>query len=216
MGNAIAHQRRTGTVQGPQRAGLVHGGILDLGSRGVGDDEAVRTLPAHDLGVGDAQPQRHRIHHARRGQPLQHLRRHRRARADFELSRRDLGYGLLLKRYVADPRTADKATIEKAAWDTVPNVPVMFWVFRIMAGIGFLQIAVFGAAFVLVTLRKCDTKWILWTAVAIMPLPWIAAESGWLLAELRAMGNGHHPGVAVSHHADTDALAAEPGREFGY
>jgi cytochrome d ubiquinol oxidase subunit I len=106
------------------------------------------------------------------------------ARADFELNRRDLGYGLLLKRYVADPRTADKATIQKAAWDTVPNVPVMFWVFRIMAGIGFLQIAVFAAAFVLVTLRKYDARWILWTAVAIMPLPWVAAEAGWVLAEI--------------------------------
>src|SRR5665647_326379 len=60
----------------------------------------------------------------------------------------------------------------------------MFWLFRIMAGIGFLQIAVFAAAFVLVALRKCDTKWILWTAVAIMPLPWIAIESGWMLSEL--------------------------------
>ena len=106
------------------------------------------------------------------------------ARADFELNRHDLGYGLLLKRYVADPRTADKATIQRAAWDTVPNVPVMFWAFRIMAGIGFLQIAVFAAAFLLVTLRRFETKWLLWTAVAIMPLPWIAAEAGWVLAEI--------------------------------
>jgi cytochrome d ubiquinol oxidase subunit I len=106
------------------------------------------------------------------------------ARAAFALTGRDLGYGLLLKRYVADPRMADRATIEKAAWDTVPNVPVMFWVFRIMAGIGFLQIAVFAAAFLLVTLRKCDTKWILWTAVLMMPLPWVAAEAGWVLAEI--------------------------------
>lgn len=106
------------------------------------------------------------------------------ARGDFELNRRDLGYGLLLKKYVADPRTADPATIQKAAWDTVPNVPVMFWVFRIMAGIGFLQIAVFASAFVLVAMRRCETKWILWTAVAIIPLPWIAAEAGWVLAEL--------------------------------
>ncbi len=106
------------------------------------------------------------------------------ARAAFARDGRDLGYGLLLKRYVSDPRVADRATIEKAAWDTVPNVPVMFWVFRIMAGVGFLQIAVFGAAFVLVTLRKSDTKWILWTAVLMMPLPWIAAESGWVLAEI--------------------------------
>ena len=106
------------------------------------------------------------------------------ARADFELSRRDLGYGLLLKRYVADPRTADRATIQKAAWDTVPNVPVMFWAFRIMAGIGFLQVAVFAAAFVLVTMRRFETRWILWTAVAIMPLPWIGVEAGWMLAEI--------------------------------
>ncbi len=106
------------------------------------------------------------------------------ARQAFELSKRDLGYGLLLKRYVADPRTADAATIQKAAWDTVPNVPVMFWVFRIMAGIGFLQIAVVAAAFVLGAMRRCDTKWMLYAAVAIMPLPWIAAESGWVLAEI--------------------------------
>jgi cytochrome d ubiquinol oxidase subunit I len=106
------------------------------------------------------------------------------ARAAFALNGRDLGYGLLLKRYVADPRTADNATIAKAAWDTVPNVPLMFWVFRFMAAIGFLQIAVFAAAFVLVTLRRLDARWILWTAEAMMPLPWLAAELGWLLAEI--------------------------------
>ncbi|HEY9233481.1 MAG TPA: cytochrome ubiquinol oxidase subunit I [Phenylobacterium sp.] len=106
------------------------------------------------------------------------------ARQAFELTKRDLGYGLLLKRYVADPRTADSATIQKAAWDTVPNVPVMFWVFRLMAAIGFLQVAVFAAAFVIASLRRYETKWLLWAAVAMMPLPWIAAESGWALAEL--------------------------------
>jgi len=106
------------------------------------------------------------------------------ARADFELTRRDLGYGLLLKRHVADPRTADRATIQKTAWDTVPNVPVMFWVFRIMAGIGFLQIALFGAAFLMVSLRRYETRWLLWTAVIMLPLPWIAIEAGWLLAEI--------------------------------
>ncbi|OYW26573.1 MAG: cytochrome d terminal oxidase subunit 1 [Caulobacter sp. 12-67-6] len=106
------------------------------------------------------------------------------ARAAFELHRRDLGYGLLLKRYVADPRMADAATIRKASWDTVPNVPVMFWAFRVMAGIGFLMIALFATAFVLVTLRKHQTKWFLVLAVAAIPLPWIAAELGWVLAEL--------------------------------
>ena len=106
------------------------------------------------------------------------------ARAVFEQHRRDLGYGLLLKRYVPDPRQASPELIQKAAWDTVPNVPLMFWTFRAMAGVGFLMIGLFATAFVLCTLRKHDTRWFLRLAVIAIPLPWIAAESGWVLAEM--------------------------------
>ncbi|MNH49785.1 Cytochrome bd ubiquinol oxidase subunit 1 [compost metagenome] len=106
------------------------------------------------------------------------------ARAQFETVRNDLGYGLLLKRYVADPRQATPEQIKQAAWDTVPNVPLMFWVFRIMAGIGFLMIGLFATAFVLCTLRKHETRWFLRLAVLAIPLPWIAIESGWVLAEV--------------------------------
>ena len=106
------------------------------------------------------------------------------ARGEFEAHRRDLGYGLLLKRYVADPRQATSAQIAKAAWDTVPNVPVMFWVFRIMAGLGFAFIAFFGAAFLLATFKALDNKWFLRLAVLLIPMPWLAAEMGWVLAEI--------------------------------
>lgn len=106
------------------------------------------------------------------------------ARATFEQHRRDLGYALLLKRYVDDPRQASPDMIQKAAWDTVPPVPVMFWAFRLMAGIGFLMIALFAIAFVLVTLRKHETRWFLILAVAAIPLPWLSAELGWVLAEV--------------------------------
>ena len=106
------------------------------------------------------------------------------ARGRFELHSRDLGYGLLLKRYVADPRQASPAQISRAAWDTVPNVPVMFWLFRVMAGVGFAMIALFAGAFVLATRRNFDVRWFLWIAVLAMPLPWIATESGWALSEI--------------------------------
>ncbi|MEG2730878.1 cytochrome ubiquinol oxidase subunit I, partial [Brevundimonas sp.] len=106
------------------------------------------------------------------------------ARGQFETVRNDLGYGLLLKRYVEDPRLATPEQIKEAAWFTVPNVPVMFWAFRFMAGIGVLMIGLFGTAFVLCTLRKHDTKWFLMLAVAAIPLPWIAIEAGWILAEV--------------------------------
>lgn len=106
------------------------------------------------------------------------------ARGQFETVRNDLGYGLLLRRYVEDPRTATPEQIQQAAWSTVPNVPLMFWVFRIMAGIGFLMIGLFATAFILCTLRRHETKWFLRLAVLSIPLPWIAIESGWILAEV--------------------------------
>lgn len=106
------------------------------------------------------------------------------ARAVFAQHGRDLGYALLLKRNGGDPLAADDAAIQAAAWDTVPDVPVMFWGFRIMALLGFGFIALFATAFVLCSLRRFEPRWFLRLAVAAIPLPWIAAESGWLIAEL--------------------------------
>jgi len=106
------------------------------------------------------------------------------AREQFEMHKDDLGYAMLLKRYVADPRKATPEQIAQAAWDTVPNVPVMFWVFRVMAGIGFFMIAFFATAFFLATTQRFDCRRFQWLAVWAMPLPWIAIEFGWLLAEI--------------------------------
>ncbi len=106
------------------------------------------------------------------------------ARQDFELHQRDIGYAQLLKRYVDDPRQASQEQIARAAWDTVPNVPLMFWMFRGMAGLGFYFIALFGAAFLLSSMKKHDTKWLLRLALFSLPLPWIASQLGWLVAEL--------------------------------
>ena len=106
------------------------------------------------------------------------------ARAQFEQNKADLGYALLLRRYVADPRTADAATIDRAAWSTVPNVPVLFWLFRGMAGLGFGFIAFFGCALYFANSRKFDRKWFLRLAVLVIPLPWVAIEFGWVIAEV--------------------------------
>ncbi|WP_156823419.1 cytochrome ubiquinol oxidase subunit I [Woodsholea maritima] len=105
------------------------------------------------------------------------------ARDRFEAHKQDMGYGFLLKRYMTDVSQATEADIEKAAFDTVPNVAVMFWSFRVMAGIGFYFIALFATGFVLSTLRKHDTRWFLRIALFSLPLPWLAAELGWILAE---------------------------------
>lgn len=95
----------------------------------------------------------------------------------------DLGYALLLRRYTADPRQADESVIAKAALDTVPHVAPLFWTFRLMVGLGFYFIAFFAYAFWMASNRDFSRSGFLRLAVWSWPLPWIAAESGWIVAE---------------------------------
>jgi len=104
-------------------------------------------------------------------------------RGAFKALSDDLGFGLLTLRYVDDPAKADEAVIERAAWSTVPNVPVLFWSFRIMVGLGCFFIALFGYAFYLASTRKLERPRFLRLALWSLPLPWIAAELGWVVAE---------------------------------
>ncbi|MGV0911753.1 cytochrome ubiquinol oxidase subunit I [Martelella sp. FOR1707] len=97
----------------------------------------------------------------------------------------DLGYAYLLKPFVDNPADATPAQIEQAANSLVPPVGPLFWSFRIMVGAGFLFIAVMATFFYLSTRRRLDShRWLLHLAVWIIPLPWIAAECGWIVAEL--------------------------------
>jgi cytochrome d ubiquinol oxidase subunit I len=105
-------------------------------------------------------------------------------RAAFETNGNDLGYALLLKRYIDDPRQASEAQIAQAAWDTVPNVPTLFWTFRIMVGLGFFFILLMATFFYLSSRHQLDRyPLLLRIAVLSIPLPWIAAEFGWIVAE---------------------------------
>ena len=118
---------------------------------------------------------------------LEELKRNRDdadARTLFEAHQEDLGYGLLLKRYREDVTQASEADIEKAAWDTVPDVAALFWAFRIMVGCGFYFIFLFAAAFYLASKRWLERyPLFLRLAMCSLPLPWVAAELGWIVAE---------------------------------
>ncbi len=96
----------------------------------------------------------------------------------------DLGYALLLKKFRSDVQNATPEQIDAAAASTIPNVPVLFWSFRFMVGLGFFFIGLFAVAFWLSAKRKLDT-YPLFLKVAFwsLPLPWIAAELGWIVAE---------------------------------
>jgi cytochrome d ubiquinol oxidase subunit I len=120
---------------------------------------------------------------------LQELRRNpadKMARAQLEEHVADLGYALLLRRYVENPATATEQQIEQAAWDTVPSVGWLFWSFRIMVALGFFFIALFATGFwfaFIARRRGVSSRWYLRLAVCSLPLPWVAAELGWIVAE---------------------------------
>jgi cytochrome bd ubiquinol oxidase subunit I len=102
----------------------------------------------------------------------------------FEQNKADLGFGLLLKKYVVDVRQATPEIITKAVNDTVPRVTPMFWSFRIMVGLGFAMLVLFALAF-WSTLKSAGPHhpWLLKWALWMLPAPWIACELGWVVAE---------------------------------
>ena len=102
----------------------------------------------------------------------------------FELHKADLGFGLLLKKYVVDVNTATPEIIERAVNDTVPRVTPMFWAFRLMVGLGFDMLLLFGLAFWSTLKSACAQKpWLLKAALWMLPAPWLACELGWFVAE---------------------------------
>ncbi|MDK9737967.1 cytochrome ubiquinol oxidase subunit I [Vibrio sp. D404a] len=102
----------------------------------------------------------------------------------FDEVKQDLGYGLLLKRYTETVTDATEQQIQLAADDSIPTVWPLFWSFRIMVGCGIVMLIVFSAAFLQTYRKKITAKpWVLKAALWSIPLPWIAIEAGWFVAE---------------------------------
>ncbi|GCA56513.1 MAG: cytochrome d terminal oxidase subunit 1 [Gammaproteobacteria bacterium HGW-Gammaproteobacteria-9] len=127
--------------------------------------------------------------------------------AAFNEVKHDLGYGLLLKKYTADVVDASEEQIKLAALDTIPNVFSLFWTFRVMVAAGFLMLLLFALASWASIKRDAERKpWLLRFALFSLPLPWIAAQTGWYVAE-----HGRQPwsiAEVLPTHLSTSTLAA--------
>jgi cytochrome d ubiquinol oxidase subunit I len=106
--------------------------------------------------------------------------------ANIQQNSQYLGYGLLLKKYIDNVALATPAMIAQAADDTVPNSLPLYYSFRLMAGLGFSFLMLFGVA-TWYSLGKCSryqTKtWLLKWALYWIPTPWLACWAGWFVAE---------------------------------
>lgn len=95
----------------------------------------------------------------------------------------NLGFSLLLKKYTNNVVDATATQIDKAAWDTVPNVGALFWSFRVMVACGLYFILLFATSCWLMVKNRYQHPWFLKIAFCSLPLPWLAAELGWFVAE---------------------------------
>ena len=93
--------------------------------------------------------------------------------------------GLLLQRQIRDNMPYFGYGYIKDAIQVVPSVPISFYAFRVMVGLGTLFIAVFVIVLFL-AYRKDITRYRLLhvAGVCLIPLAWIASESGWIVAEM--------------------------------
>ena len=106
------------------------------------------------------------------------------ARAVFNALKKDLGYGLLLKKYTANVVDATPEQITQATNDSIPKVAPLFLGFRLMVGLGMLFLFIFVTSFYFLIRRRLSKhRWLLKLALFSIPLPWVAIETGWVVAE---------------------------------
>ena len=69
--------------------------------------------------------------------------------------------------------------------ELVPPVPLVYWAFRVMVGLGgfllLLMVVVFWAER---RRRLTDMRWLLWVALFSIPLVYFAGQAGWVVAEV--------------------------------
>lgn len=106
------------------------------------------------------------------------------ALATFNAHRDDLGFGYLLQSQIGDLENASAEQIAMTARHALPKVAPMFWSFRIMVACGFFMLFVFVASFWhSIKGTFTERRWLLQLAFYSLPLPWIASEFGWFVAE---------------------------------
>jgi len=126
--------------------------------------------------------------------------------AAFNAVKLDLGYGLLLKKYTDKVVDATDEQVRQASLDTIPDVLSLFFSFRVMVAAGFLMLALFTCAFWASARKNEERKpWLLKWALWSLPLPWLAAQTGWYVAE-----HGRQPwsiGEVLPTHLSTSSLS---------
>ncbi|QJC28166.1 cytochrome ubiquinol oxidase subunit I [Enterobacteriaceae endosymbiont of Plateumaris braccata] len=102
----------------------------------------------------------------------------------FNKIKKDLGYGFLVKQYTNDINNIKISQIKKIATSTIPLVAPLFFAFRIMVASSVVLLITVILVFINILNNKLVNKtYLLKFCLYIIPLPWIASESGWFVSE---------------------------------
>ncbi len=74
-------------------------------------------------------------------------------------------------------------SVPKEEWPE--NIPLLYYTYHIMVGLGTIFIAVTGVACILLWRGKLyNARWMLWILLLMFPFPYIANTAGWMTAEI--------------------------------
>jgi cytochrome bd ubiquinol oxidase subunit I len=85
------------------------------------------------------------------------------------------------------------------------NIPLLYYSYHIMVGLGTIFIAIMVlAAFLLSRRRLYGSRWMLWVLMLAIPFPFIANTAGWLTAEL-----GRQPWLAYGLFRTSEGVSPQ-------
>ncbi|MDB5059224.1 MAG: cytochrome ubiquinol oxidase subunit [Chloroflexi bacterium] len=88
---------------------------------------------------------------------------------------------LTYRRWTAEVRGLD--AVPRNNWPD--NIPLVYFVYHIMVGLGTIFIAIMGVAALLLWRRRLfRTGWMLWILMLATPFPFVANTAGWLTTEV--------------------------------
>jgi cytochrome bd ubiquinol oxidase subunit I len=92
----------------------------------------------------------------------------------------------------------------------IPHVPLTFYSFRIMVGLGFYFIVLFFLVLLFLYKGTIENKpKFLWLTILTIPLPYIAGQAGWIVAEVGRQPwviQDYLPTAAAVSHINTSAV----------
>jgi len=89
----------------------------------------------------------------------------------------------LLTHYRWDSTVTGLSDYERDLWPD--NIPLLYYAYHIMAGLGTLFILIMGLGAVLLWRKQLfRQRWLMWIFMLALPFPFIANTAGWLTAEL--------------------------------